>query len=484
LHRKLHQVLLLAVLILAAFLRFYRLNEAPPGLHEDEALDGNDAWEAWRSGHFRVFYTESQGREGLMINLQAIFLGVTGSHSPGALRWPGALLSTLTVLGVYVLAKEIMSEEVGLFTAFLLSISFWHISISRFGTRAVAAPFFLVWSLVLLWLAVRRLRGKASDWWAVAIACGIVYGLGFYTYTPYRLTLLLLLAAFAALKCDYGLESMKKVAVIVVGTAMIVVLPLLLFAWQHPTEFFQRFQTVRSWHTANPVGEFASNTISTVAMFFRAGDTNPLHNIPGRALLFWPVGLLFVIGLGLAARRQRWLIAWIIIGLLPSIIANEGIPHSWRSILAAPAVFIVAAQGGVWLWERARQSISLAVLQPAALVVCGLLVVEAYRSYFVVWANDPRVMERSDHELLDIAARLNALPRDPPKYVVLTPDTLSDVVMARGLPLAAETIMYLTDTASPDLQREKNLHYLLPNQTNEIVRPYACIVTIERAYAP
>ena len=483
-NRKLHQALLLAVLILAGFLRFYRLDEVPPGLHEDEALDGNDAWEAWRSAHFRVFYTESQGREGLMINLQAIVLGVTGSHSPGALRWPGALLGTLTVLGVYVLAQEVAGPEVGLLGAFLLAISFWHISISRFGTRAVAAPFFLVWSLVLLWLAMRRLQKGASNWWAVAVACGIVYGLGFYTYTPYRLTPLLLLAVFFVLKRDYQPGLVRKVAVIVLWTASAVVVPLLLFAWRHPVEFFQRFQTLPGWHTANPVGEFVRNTMRTATMFFWAGDTNPLHNIPGRTLLFWPVGLLFVLGLAVSVRRQRWLLAWIILGLLPPIIANEGIPHSWRSILAAPPVFIVAALGGMWLWECVRRFVSLAVLQPAALVACGLLVVEAYRSYFGVWANDPRVMERSDHALLEIAARLNGLPRDPPKYVVLTPDILPDVVMARGLPLAAETIMYLTDTATPDRQREKNLHYLLPKQTNEIARSYGCVVTIERAYAP
>ena len=477
-------MLLLVVLILAGFLRFYRLNQAPPGLHEDEALVGNDAWEAWRSGHFRVFYAESQGREGLMINLQAMVLGMTGSHSPGVLRWPGALLGTLTVLGVYALAQEVAGGEVGLLAAFLLAISFWHISISRFGTRAVAAPFFLVWSLVLLWLAVRRLQDGTRNWWAVAVACGIVYGLGFYTYTPYRLTLLLLLVVFGVLKRDYQPQTMKKVAVIVVGTAMAIILPLLLFAWRHPVRFFLRFQTLPGWQTANPVGELVRNTMKTAAMFFWAGDTNPLHNIPGRALLFWPVGLLFVLGLGVAIRRQRWLLAWIIIGLLPAIIANEGIPHSWRSILAAPPVFIVAAQGGVWLWERARRSVSLAILQPAALVVCGLLAIEAYRSYFNVWANDPRVMKRSDHELLDIAARLNSLPRDPPKYVILTPDILPDVVMARGLPLAAQTIMYLTDTATPERQREKNLYYLLPSQTNEIVHPYGCVVTIERAYAP
>jgi 4-amino-4-deoxy-L-arabinose transferase-like glycosyltransferase len=483
-NRKLHQALLLLVLILAGFLRFYRLNDAPPGLHEDEATDGNDAWEAWRSGHFRVFYPENHGREGLSINLQAVVLGVTGSHSPGALRWAGALLGTLTVLGVYALAREVIGEEVGLLAAFLLAISFWHINISRFGTRPVAAPCFLVWSLVLLWLAVRRLQRGVRDGWVVAIACGVVYGLGFYTYTPYRLTPLLLLAVFVVLKRDYGSRSMKNIAAIVVWTASVVIVPLLLFSWRHPAEFFQRFNMLAGWHTANPVGELIGNTMRTAAMFFWAGDTNPLHNIPGRALLFWPVGLLFVFGLGVTIRRQRWLLVWIIIGLLPAIIANEGIPHAWRSILAAPAVFIVAAQGGMWLWERVRRSISLTILQPAALVVGGLLVVEAYRSYFVVWANDPQVVERSDRDLLEIATRLNSLPHDPPKYVVLTPDTLPDVPTIGGLPLAAQTIMYLTDTATTDRQREKNLYYLLPNQTNEIVHPYECIITIERAYAP
>ena len=186
------QLLLLVILALAGFLRFYRIGVAPPGLHEDEATDGNDAWEAWRSGRFRVFYAENHGREGLLINLQAICFGVTGSHSPGALRWPGALLGTLTVLGVYGLAQQVAGKQVGLLAAFLMATNFWHINISRFGTRPVAAPFFLVWSLALLWFAARQLRGGARYWWVVAIFCGMVYGLGFYTYTPYRLTLLLL----------------------------------------------------------------------------------------------------------------------------------------------------------------------------------------------------------------------------------------------------------------------------------------------------
>ena len=407
-NRRFHQVLLLVILVFAAFLRFYQIGEVPPGLHEDEATDGNDAWEAWRSGRFQVFYAENHGREGLLINLQAIFLGMTGSHSPGALRWPGALLGTLTVLGVYVLAQEVAGKQVGLLAAFLMAISFWHINISRFGTRPVAAPFFLVWSLALLWLTARQLRCGVRYWWAMAIACGMVYGLGFYTYTPYRLTPLLLLLVFSVLLRDHRPLPMKKIAAIVLGAAGVAVLPLLVYAWQHPIEFFQRFQTL-GLHTANPVGDLGRNTIRTVGMFFYAGDTNPLHNIPGRPLLFWPVGLVFA--LGLAVCRQRWLLWWIIIGLLPAIIANEGIPHAWRSILAAPPVLIIASHGGIWLWERARRFISLTILQPAALLACGLLVADAYRSYFDVWASDPRVVQRSNQSLLGIADQLNGMPR-------------------------------------------------------------------------
>src|ERR1022692_3594902 len=45
-----------AIFVLAAFLRLYRLPEVPPGLHPDEAMNGINGLEAWRTGHFQVFY--------------------------------------------------------------------------------------------------------------------------------------------------------------------------------------------------------------------------------------------------------------------------------------------------------------------------------------------------------------------------------------------------------------------------------------------
>ena len=57
-------VILAAILTIAASLRFYGLEAAPPGLYIDEAADGANAVQAWESGDFRVFYPEDNGREG------------------------------------------------------------------------------------------------------------------------------------------------------------------------------------------------------------------------------------------------------------------------------------------------------------------------------------------------------------------------------------------------------------------------------------
>src|SRR5438093_1490254 len=99
---------ILAVLAVAVFLRTYRLNESPPGLHADEAFVGNCGLQAWRTGDYRVFYESNGGVEGLMVNVQGIVLGLAGRPAVWVLRLPGALLGTLTVFGVYLLGRKVI----------------------------------------------------------------------------------------------------------------------------------------------------------------------------------------------------------------------------------------------------------------------------------------------------------------------------------------------------------------------------------------
>src|SRR5271154_1256275 len=90
--------LLVGILIIATFLRFYHLTTTPPGLYPDEAMDGNNAAEVAQTGHFQVFYTEDNGREGLYVNIIAVMLRYFNApHAPWVVRFPAAVAGVLTV---------------------------------------------------------------------------------------------------------------------------------------------------------------------------------------------------------------------------------------------------------------------------------------------------------------------------------------------------------------------------------------------------
>ena len=74
--------LLILVMIVAGFLRLYHFTTVTPGLYPDEAMNGNNAIQAIQTGDFKVFYPENNGREGLFINIQALFLKFFGVNEP------------------------------------------------------------------------------------------------------------------------------------------------------------------------------------------------------------------------------------------------------------------------------------------------------------------------------------------------------------------------------------------------------------------
>jgi len=148
--------LLFLVLIIASFARLYQIGKLHPGLYPDEAMNGNNALEAIKTGDYKIFYPENNGREGLFINIQAGFVKVLG-NKPWVLRLPSAIFGILTVLGMFYLAKELFkSVNIALLSSFIMAVNFWHINFSRIGFRAIMAPLLLVWGIYFLLLAIRK----------------------------------------------------------------------------------------------------------------------------------------------------------------------------------------------------------------------------------------------------------------------------------------------------------------------------------------
>jgi 4-amino-4-deoxy-L-arabinose transferase-like glycosyltransferase len=293
------------ILVIAALLRFSRLPLTPPGLYPDEAVDGNNALHALRTGDFKVFYTANNGEEGLFANVEAVVLAASGVQEPWTLRLPSAIFGFLTVLGLFFLARELFkSDRVALLAAFFLATSFWHVNFSRIGFRAIMAPFFAVWSLYFFTKSVRTPRFVWSAWYA-ALA-GASFGLGFYSYISYRITPLLFLVMFPFFWRE---RRFWRAAALSGAVAFLIALPIGLYFLHHPADFFGRTSQVSVLGSANPVAQVLGNALRTASMLEVHGDDNWRHNISGRPEIYWPVGIAFMAGvilsLVIVVRRNR-----------------------------------------------------------------------------------------------------------------------------------------------------------------------------------
>ena len=491
-------LLLFSVLTIAAFLRLYRLTTLPPGLYPDEAMDGNNALEATHTAPFakglKVFYPEDNGREGLYVNAIAVLIEVSGGlHVPWVVRLPASISGILTVLGIYFLAAEWFGSWVGLLSAFLLATSFWHINFSRIGFRAIMAPLFLVWSLYFLIRGLKRIETCGSSWRAnlLSLAGGCLWGLGFYTYIAYRVSPVLLLLVFILYWKNVKKKDQRRHVYLMVCfflCSAIVAAPLAWYFLSHPGDFGGRAMQLSLGKSSAPLEDLGVNTINTLGMFNLHGDANPRHNLSGKPELFWPVGLLFLLGIALGIRflGKRWakpnhqaeyvetgsnatfsfllLFAWFFLAMLPAVLSDQNVPHALRSILMIPPVIMFAAIGGRALYERLGRYIRPLWLRTAALSICAVFAFEAYGSYFLVWANDAAVPAAFNADDLVIARELNALPPQVPKYVVVEEPGYA----ARGIPVSAQTVMFVTDTFRSEEQAAKNIHYLLPGEEKNI----------------
>ena len=550
-----HFLLLISILIIAAFFRLYNLKEFPPGLYPDEAMNGNNALEALSSGHilkslmtfgnsgegFKVFYPENNGREGLFINIQAISVAIFGNF-PWALRLVSAIFGILTVLGVYFLAKELFREnpkseirnpkqyqnsnvqnqkrfrilnfnnwnlfrnsnlefrnyEVALLSSFLLATSFWHINFSRIGFRAIMAPFFLTWALYFL---IKSLRNKSFKWMALA---GFVFGMGIHSYIAYRATPLIALVVFGYwfLKFKEERKNLAKKFVVFVIFAFIAALPLFYYFAVHPQDFFGRTGQISVFNSPTPIKDLALNIVKTAGMFNFQGDFNWRHNYAGKPELFWPAGILFIVGIiigiynifktsddktrtsnqvqnpeseNLEVGRLNFigdikfgfwiLFAWLVAAALPIVISNEGLPHALRAIIMIPPVFIIAGFGGIWLYEKLRLKFqSRKFLHLISYILLLVLASEAYYTYFISWGMNPNTQGAFAQNYADIGKQLNSLPKELPKYVMVKANGTN----VRGIPMPTQTVMFITDTFTPDKQKNKNIFYVLPDQINKI----------------
>lgn len=168
------------ILSIAFILRVVALDKYPVGFTPDEASFGYDAYslihtgkDQWGNAWPLVLKSFGDYKAPLYAYLSMPFIALF-DLTKFAVRLPNALLSVISIYVVYLLAKKLFDEKVGLLSALLFAISPWHMMMSRGAFEANLITFFLPLGIYLF------LQKRYS-------LAAFVFGLNLFTYHSAKL---------------------------------------------------------------------------------------------------------------------------------------------------------------------------------------------------------------------------------------------------------------------------------------------------------
>ncbi len=384
-----YKFLLLIVVIVAAFLRFYQLGVNPPSLTWDETAWGYNAYSLGVDGkdEFGRFlphdYLESFGdfKPPMYAYLDIIPVKIFGLNE-FATRFPSAFFGVFTVLVTFFLVKRIFwkaknKEKYAIFSAFFLAISPWHFMLSRAAFEANVATFFLVLGV---WGFLSAVQDK--KWYLIISA--ISFALSMYTFNTSRVVapLLVIILVFAFRK---KLFEIKKETIIALAIGLLVFLPTFRFlltpqaglrfkevnifsdigvvetsnqeiANDNNSAFSKIIHNRRFLYSLEYVKHYFDN-LSPNFLFIK-GDGNPKFSTQDVGQMYiWDI-LFFIGGILLLVRKKEgnwWLVPlWLIIGIIPAATARET-PHALRIEAALPTFQILVAYGFVQIIDKVNK---------------------------------------------------------------------------------------------------------------------------------
>lgn len=384
-------IFILAVIIfIALFLRLYQLGQNPPSLTWDEAAWGYNAYSLGIDGRdefgrfFPYDYLESFGdfKPPMYAYLDVLPVKLFGLNE-FAVRFPSALLGTLTVLITYFLVIELFkrgatqnharnyAQYLALLTSFLLAVSPWHINLSRAAFEANVASFFIISGV---WLFLKSIQDNRQYLALSAIS----FVLSFYTFNTARIVAPLLIVGLAVVYRKQIFEKKKELIMgVVVGLLLLLPIVQFLLSSQASLRFKEVniFSDISIIERTNQEIENDKNTwwsrilhnrrfaygVEYITHYldnfnpsflFIKGDGNPKFSTQdvGQLYLFELPFLAIGILLLFKKREGKWWIVpfWLMIGIIPAATARET-PHALRIEAALPTFQILVAYGLVHL---------------------------------------------------------------------------------------------------------------------------------------
>ena len=429
--RKRDALLVVLVLSIAICFRFYQLANIPPGILGDESLNGLQAVHVLQGEEYPLFFDVEFGKQPMHIYLEAVsffFVGV----STYAVRAVSAVVGVVTVALLYLLVRDLFSSaaknpgRLALLASLWLAVSYWHVIYSRFGAEPVLMPFFAVLVSFLL------CRSIHSGHRAHFVLTGLFLGLAAYGYQAvgFLALLIVLFLGYHSL-IDRGFLRANLInMVLLLFVALLVFLPLGLYALKQPDAFFRRTAEVSIFNPEVNEGSamraFLISTAKTIGMYSFLEDPDLARNPAGRPILDAVSSAVFLVGIAIACLRYRqapyfFVVLWLVTMSLPGAFTAKEIPNYNRTVGAVPAVCILMAIGTDALWAIVKRRKGSVWQRWVSWATIGLVFlstsVSTFRGYFISW----RELGQFDRAFNQAALVMNQLQM--PDSVWILPNT-------------------------------------------------------------
>lgn len=406
-------LVVLFIVLVATFLRFYKISQVPAGFFFDEETVGVNSYFLSNNLHDEFgnllpdfIRIGEDFRHASIFYVTALFVKILGQNV-FAVRAATATFGVLIVVATYFLVKQLIkNQKIAVLSAGLAAISPWLINLSRSSNEVVLALFFLMVADILFLKGLEKGQKRyfllsylfiILTWFSYSGGIGISFIHYFLIFTFALIT-----------------KTTRKVKVLTMITFLcLLIFPNIFYVLTQPQKVFGRFNQVtiftdrgtqlildeqlredgsnnppppvlisRLFH--NKIVNYSSVIVNNYVQYFSGqfllGQT-PLpvrYKIPNFGLIYLIEIPFFLLGLYAMFKKLTWqktfIISWFLVGSIPAALTLENIPNMQRAIFMLPAWQIVTAFGIYVLFSFKNESMAkYKLIRPMASVLTGII---------------------------------------------------------------------------------------------------------------
>lgn len=412
------------IILLAIFFRVYALDSVPPSSSLDEVSIGYNAFSIIQTGKDEfsnvlpfLLRAYDDWRPGLYVYLVIPFLTFL-DVSTVAVRMPSVILSLVSLIATYFITLEIFkSKAVALLTIFFLSISPWHIYLSRLGHEANLGFCLVVLGMLFFLKGINT--KKTLLFFTIS---SIFFALSIGSYQSQKITVPAILCLLALVFSKQLIKKRKEVC-IAVSIGILFLLPTI-YTFFSP-ETLIRFKATNALSEENPMyferakllleakqtndilGQVyynrrftpfvisANNYLSHFSYeWLTSNSGNERHKVPNMGLLYkWEIvlfliGIIVIIKSKILLQFKLFLAIWLLTAPLSAAITTDA-PHAMRAFTSVPIWQMLAGYSLTTIFVYLKnKKISYIPLLIACIFIVSASMHTLYNQYFITFPKE------------------------------------------------------------------------------------------------